>query len=83
VLSILLSFNDLRYFFKIHQNTITSKDWLTRHIGLMMGSFIGAVTAFLVVNIRLFQPAWLIWFAPTFILVPVMLFWTRKYTSIK
>jgi hypothetical protein len=53
--------------------------WLRKHIGMMMGAYIGTLTAFLVVNINDFQPAWLLWLLPTFILVPLMRFWTKKY----
>ena len=48
---------------------------------MMMGAYIGAITAFLVVNIHDFEPAWLIWLLPTFILVPLMRFWTWKYAK--
>jgi uncharacterized membrane protein len=53
--------------------------WLRKHIGMMVGAYIGTFTAFLVVNINDFEPAWLLWLLPTFILVPLMRFWTKKY----
>lgn len=53
---------------------------LKRHIGSMMGAYIGTITAFLVVNVDGFEPSWVIWLAPTFILVPLMIYWSRKYS---
>jgi uncharacterized membrane protein len=55
------------------------KDWLARHIGMMMGAYIGAFTAFLVVNITTMQPPWVLWLAPTIVLVPLLAYWQRKY----
>jgi uncharacterized membrane protein YwzB len=54
--------------------------WLRKHIGMMMGSYIATFTAFLVVNINDFEPAWLLWLSPTFVFVPVMSVYQRKYT---
>lgn len=44
----------------------------------MVGSYIASVTAFLVVNIE-FLPPVLIWLAPTAVLVPLILVWTRRW----
>jgi hypothetical protein len=55
--------------------------WLRQHIGMMMGAYIATLTAFLVVNVKNFQPGWLIWLAPTAVLVPLMIYWTRKYVK--
>ena len=44
--------------------------WLTWHIGLMCGSYISFVTAFLVVNLGLGSP--LAWIAPTLIGTPLI-----------
>lgn len=43
-----------------------SNNWLTMHIGRMLGAYISTLTAFLVVNVQM-EPAWLIWLAPTFV----------------
>jgi len=64
----------------ILKKALDSKRWLARHIGMMMGAYIGTITAFLTVNIKFIQPAWIVWLLPTFILVPLMQFWTWKYT---
>ncbi|XOV67926.1 MAG: DUF2306 domain-containing protein [Fluviicola sp.] len=52
--------------------------WLIRHIGMMLGSFIATCTAFLVTNVRDFEPAWLPWLAPTLIASPLIAYYTRK-----
>jgi uncharacterized membrane protein len=57
--------------------------WLRRHIGMMMGSYIATRTAFIVVNIKEFEPAWLPWILPTFIFTPVIVYYTRKFTGPK
>ena len=55
--------------------------WLGRHIGMMVGAFISALTAFLTVNVSFNGPAWIIWLSPTIILVPVMQYWIHRYTK--
>ena len=46
----------------------------------MLGGTIATLTAFLVVNFRT-DPVWLLWIAPTFVLVPVILYWRQKVHS--
>jgi hypothetical protein len=46
-------------------------DWLYTHIGRMGGSFIATSTAFLLTNIH-FEPAWIVWLAPTAIGSPII-----------
>lgn len=41
--------------------------WWFAHIGSMGGSYISAVTAFVVVNIQLPQYGWVLWILPTLI----------------
>jgi hypothetical protein len=55
--------------------------WLSRHIGMMMGAYIATVTAFVVVNVQHFEPAWLPWLLPTMVGVPLMRWWDWKYTK--
>ena len=57
--------------------------WLKRHIGMMIGAFIATITAFLVVNITSFEPAWLPWLMPTFVLVPLIFYFNKKFVSPK
>lgn len=54
--------------------------WLYGHIGKMIGSYISAVTAFLLNNIHTEFPL-LIWFGPTVIGVFFMRYWMRKYKN--
>lgn len=53
---------------------------LRRHVGQMIGAYIGAITAFLVVNVQV-QGSWgyAVWLGPTLLLVPVIIFWNRRY----
>lgn len=58
--------------------------WLARHIGHMLGSYIAMVTAFLVVNYS--GPAaysLVVWFAPTVVVLPLLVYWTRRFTASK
>jgi len=59
-----MAFNDLRLFFKKSHSSKMKQHWFFNHIGRMIGSYISAVTAFLVVNIN-FLPGLLIWLGPT------------------
>jgi uncharacterized membrane protein len=56
--------------------------WLHQHIGGMIASAIGTVTAFSVVNADRFGlpvPGWVVWLAPTMIGVPAMQLWQRAW----
>ncbi len=60
--------------------------WLIAHLQRMVGAYIAALTAFLVVNGRHvgeILPSFLVWLLPTIILFPVIIMWTRKYKIIK
>lgn len=54
------------------------RQWLTRHIGMMTGAYIATVTAFVVVNVRVFDPVWLPWLVPTVLGMPIMAYWMRR-----
>ena len=53
---------------------------LSRHIGQMTGSYIGAFTAFLVVNVSDIDAQWqlLIWLGPTLLFAPFIAYWLRR-----
>lgn len=56
--------------------------WMLIHIGRMMGSYISALTAFIVVNTQNFPfevPQLIIWLGPTFLLVPLSIYWSKPY----
>ncbi|MCA1029663.1 DUF2306 domain-containing protein [Bacillus timonensis] len=60
------------------------KNWLVRHIGGMLGSYIAIVTAVIVVNIGKVPylnelPVLLFWFLPTIIGTPIITMVGRKY----
>lgn len=62
------------------------KNWLRIHIGGMLGSYIGIITATLVVNgskIPLVSeiPSLLLWFIPTIIGTPIISIVSRRYSS--
>ena len=57
-----LAFKDIRYY----QRKIINKNyWLTSHLSKMMGGYIAALTAFLVVNNKILPPL-IAWLLPTF-----------------
>lgn len=88
-ISLSLVAGDLRLYYQIFKvKKIAPKQWLARHIGMMIGGYIGTVTAFLVVNVNpqmlgLSNPYYgvALWLAPTFLLVPLMIFWQRKHAG--
>ena len=81
-LSTFLVIGDLRIFIqKMRNRPIGRQQWIVRHIGMMVGAYIATSTAFLVVNVTNFEPAWLPWLMPTFLGVPVIIYWIRKKTS--
>lgn len=54
--------------------------WLLAHISGMLGSYIGAITAFTVNNSRMIPlPALVLWLGPTVFLVPLIIFEIRKH----
>lgn len=72
---------DLRtYTAVLRGRRIPANTWLRKHIGHMMGGYIAASTAFLVQNASGLGPWWLVWLAPTFIGVPLLVLWTRRFT---
>lgn len=81
-ISVFLVFNDLRIYYRLHRKKQMPKlGWKARHIGMMMGAYIGALTAFLVVNVSLSGwPGIVLWLAPTAVFVPLMQWWTWKFT---
>ncbi len=80
-LTLFLVFTDIQTILKVKRDlSIQPKAWLSKHLGMMMGAYIGTLTAFIVVNVHDFSPAWLLWLAPTFILVPLMRYWNWKFT---
>jgi len=55
--------------------------WLLAHLQRMIGGYIAALTAFLVVNVAYLPqvPAFVFWLLPTLIFLPLILKWSRMY----
>jgi hypothetical protein len=54
--------------------------WMRMHIGNMLGSYIGAITAFLVNQSEHIPiPGVFLWLGPTAIIVPIIVMELRKY----
>ena len=79
VISLLLFIQDSVAYIKLFKGLELPKNaWLTKHIGMMIGAYIGTITAFLVVNIQSPTYGIYLWLGPTVLLVPVMIYWQRK-----
>ncbi len=56
--------------------------WLLAHIGGMLGSYIGAITAFVVNNSRIIPlPNILLWLGPAAFLIPLIIFEVKKHQN--
>ncbi len=73
-ISIGLASTDLRYL--LSQN-VNMAQRISRHLTMMLAAFIATITAFVVVNFN-FEPAWVLWLAPTVVVTPVIVYWNRK-----
>ncbi|MBM6500357.1 hypothetical protein [Flavobacterium macrobrachii] len=64
---------------KVYKGNIKEKNyWLLLHIQRMVGSYIAALTAFIVVNNH-FLPGIVGWLLPTVIFTPLIVKWTKQY----
>ncbi|NBG65555.1 DUF2306 domain-containing protein [Acidiluteibacter ferrifornacis] len=89
-ISISLVIGDIRIFIKTTRGLpIPRMAWLRRHIGMMMGTYIATVTAFIVTAgprtewYSSIQPQWLPWILPSLVLTPMIMYYTKKYASKK
>lgn len=89
-ISISLVIGDIRIFIKTTRGLpIPRMAWLRRHIGMMMGTYIATVTAFIVTAgprtewYSSIQPQWLPWILPSIVLTPLIMYYTKKYASKK
>ncbi len=77
-----LTISDFRLFtLVLRRKELKKNQWLLRHIGMMLGAYISTSTAFLVVNITQVKSPILLWLAPTIIGVPLIVYWTMRYSS--
>jgi uncharacterized membrane protein len=77
-----LGLRNVKNDFNFYRGIIDVKNyWLIQHIGRMSGGFIASVTAVLVVNNKYFSfiPEVLLWLLPTLLIVPLIIYWSRKY----
>lgn len=76
--------NWTRNFTLMRNGVLDENSWLKVHISMMMGAYIATITAFLVVNQPSLKflnlPPALLWFLPTIILVPLLIYWTKKHS---
>ncbi|MBL0741531.1 hypothetical protein [Chryseolinea lacunae] len=56
----------------------TKRFWLVAHLQRMIGCYIAALTAFIVVNNTALPPV-VAWLAPVVLLVPLIVRWSRQY----
>jgi hypothetical protein len=59
-------------------NSNVANVWLIAHIQRMIGTYVAALTAFLVVNNNVI-PAYIAWLLPTVVMLPLIVRWVRKY----
>jgi hypothetical protein len=69
-----LSLTDYR---SLRKGGLTGKLRITRHLTMMLGGAIAALTAFTVVNVEM-TPVFIPWLAPTMLITPIIVFWNRK-----
>lgn len=81
---LILSVRDLQLLADENTTGKQNRVWLLQHIGKMSGSYIAAITAFLVNNVSL-KPAWIVWILPTVVgsVLTTMAArkWNRKLTK--
>lgn len=78
-LSLMFISQDIRY---LKKRSKIKNYWLLAHLQRMVGSFIAALTAFLVVNAQYFPeqiPSLVFWLVPTIVLTPFIVKWSKKH----
>lgn len=65
---------------RFKKNLVYRNYWLLAHIGGMMGSYIGAITAFVVNNSAIIPaPPIVLWLGPAAFIVPLIIFEVKKH----
>ncbi len=67
----------LRDLYFLRSNRYRGAVRIADHLSRMLGGTIAAVTAFTVVNVR-FDPAFVVWLAPTVVLTPLIVYWNVR-----
>ncbi len=78
-ISILMVLQDFRIY---RGNSRVKNFWLLVHFQRMIGAYIAAITAFIVVN-NTYLPGIIAWLLPSVIIVPFIIIWSKKYKIIK
>jgi hypothetical protein len=74
VLAALLASQDIK---SMRAGGLTGKARIARHLTMMLAGTIAVITAALVVQVK-FEPAFVLWIAPTLIITPLISYWRRK-----
>lgn len=61
--------------------SLAANSYLRRHIGMILGSYVSALTAFLV-NVSPFGSSAIIWLLPIGLILPIGVYWTVKMSRI-
>jgi hypothetical protein len=61
----------------MRQGGLTGKARIARHLTMMLAGTIAVITAALVVQVK-FDPAFVVWIAPTLVITPLIAYWRRK-----
>jgi len=69
-----LSFADLQ---RSCRGGVKGKERVASHLKMMLAGTIAAITAFVVTNFN-FQPKFVLWLAPTVVIAPVIVWWSRR-----
>lgn len=69
----LLAFRDLS---GLREQKFRGKERIVSHLTRMLGGTTGALTAFIVTNVR-FEPAFVLWLLPSAVLTPLIIYWSR------
>ena len=78
-IAIALSLADARYHHKWSDSVATR---IQRHLTNMLAGTIATVTAVAVVNVD-FEPAWVVWVAPTAAITPLIVWWNIKIARLR
>lgn len=78
-ISLIQLFTQSKFFYLVWSGKeIPSNTWLVQHVGLMLGSYIATLTAFLVVNLQFIKPEWLVWITPSILGGSLIAYFTGK-----
>lgn len=72
IIMLFFSIREIRTYSNVENFKPRNRMWLIKHIGQICGSYIAAVTAFLVNNVHI-NPGWVAWLLPTFVGVPLII----------